>query len=51
MGYTMRGIWGVPMRWKSCDRMEEHLKFVARLLDGEKLAAIYREFGISLRAG
>jgi hypothetical protein len=27
--------------------MDERLKFVARLLDGEKMAALCREFGIS----
>jgi hypothetical protein len=27
--------------------MEERLKFVARLLDGEKMAVLWREFDIS----
>lgn len=31
--------------------MEERLKFVARLLDGEKMAALCREFGISRKTG
>jgi putative transposase len=31
--------------------MDEKLKFIARLLDGEKMAAICREFGISRKTG
>ena len=31
--------------------MEERLRFVARLLDGEKMAGLCREFGISRRTG
>ena len=31
--------------------MEERLKFVARLLDGEKMASLCREFGISRKTG
>lgn len=30
------------MPWKECDRMDERLRFVARLLDGEKMAAVCR---------
>ena len=35
------------MPWRECNRMDERLKFVARLLDGEKMAVLCREFGIS----
>ncbi len=28
------------MPWKECDRMEERLKFVARLLDGDAMATV-----------
>ena len=28
------------MPWRECNRMEERLKFVARLLDGEKIAVL-----------
>jgi len=35
------------MPWKECKPMDERLKFVARLLDGEKMAVVCREFGIS----
>jgi putative transposase len=31
--------------------MEERLKFIARLLDGEAMAALCREFGISRKTG
>jgi transposase len=39
------------MPWKECKRMDERLKFVARLLDGEKMAVVCREFGISRVTG
>ena len=31
--------------------MDERLRFVARLLDGEKMAVVCREFGISRKTG
>lgn len=31
--------------------MDERLKFIARLLDGDKMAALCREFGISRKTG
>ena len=39
------------MPWKECNRMDERLKFVARLLEGEKMAGLCREFGISRKTG
>src|SRR5512136_236895 len=39
------------MPWKVCDHMDERLRFVAKLLDGEKLTAVCREFGISRKTG
>ena len=39
------------MPWKECNAMDERLKFVARLLDGEKMAVMCREFGISRKTG
>ena len=39
------------MPWKECQPMDERLKFVARLLDGEKMAVVCREFGISRKTG
>ena len=31
--------------------MDERLRFVARMLEGEKMAALCREFGISRKTG
>ena len=39
------------MPWKECNRMDERLRFVARLLDGEKMTVVCREFGISRKTG
>jgi putative transposase len=39
------------MPWKECNAMDERLKFVARLLDGEKMSALCREFAISRPTG
>ena len=39
------------MPWKECHVMDERLRFVARLLDGEKMAALCEEFGISRKTG
>lgn len=39
------------MPWKECRPMDERLRFVARLLDGEKMAGVCREFGISRKTG
>ena len=35
------------MPWRECHKMDERLRFVARLLDGEKMAVLCREFEIS----
>src|ERR1043166_2771742 len=39
------------MPWKARKPMDERLKFIARLLDGEKMAPLCREFGISRKTG
>jgi transposase len=39
------------MPWKECKPMDERLKFVARLLDGETMSALCKEFGISRPTG
>lgn len=39
------------MPWQECNLMDERLKFVARLLEGEKMARLCREFGISRKTG
>jgi transposase len=36
---------------KVCNPMDERLKFTARLLDGDQMALLCREFGISRRTG
>jgi transposase InsO family protein len=41
----------VSMPWKECSVMEERLRFVARLLDGEGMTDVCREFGISRKTG
>src|SRR5437879_9994848 len=37
--------------WKECNPMDERLKFIARLPDGEKMAVVCRAFGISRKTG
>ena len=39
------------MPWKECCKVDERLRFVARLLAGEKMAALCREFDISRKTG
>jgi transposase InsO family protein len=39
------------MPWRECSVMEERLRFVARLLEGESMSAVCREFGISRKTG
>jgi hypothetical protein len=50
MGDTLPFGEGV-MPWKECSVMDERVRFVARLLDGEKMAALCREFAISRKTG
>ena len=39
------------MPWKECYPVDERLRFVARLLEGEKMAGLCAEFGISRKTG
>ncbi|MFT0879122.1 IS481 family transposase [Rhodopseudomonas sp. G2_2311] len=39
------------MPWRRCSEMEERLRFVARLLEGEGMSEVCREFGISRKTG
>jgi putative transposase len=39
------------MPWKECHVMDERLRFVARLLEGEKMTPLCAEFGISRKTG
>jgi len=52
MGYTFRpeeGEEGMP--WKESSVMDERMRFVIRLKDGESMASLCREFGISRKTG
>lgn len=39
------------MPWKECSPMDEKLRFVARLIEGEEMSALCREAGISRKTG
>lgn len=39
------------MPWQERNLMDERIKFIARLLDGEKMTSLCREFGISRKTG
>ena len=39
------------MPWKECHVVDERLRFIGRLLDGEKMAGLCAEFGISRKTG
>ena len=41
----------VSMPWKACSVMDERLRFIARLLDGESMSELCREAGISRKTG
>jgi hypothetical protein len=41
----------VSMPWKASSVMEQRLRFVARLLDGEAMMDVCREFGVSCKTG
>lgn len=51
MVYTIRHLGSTQMPWKACKPMDERLRFIARLLEGEKMASLCREFGISRVTG
>src|SRR5882757_2905269 len=50
MGDTLPPLGG-GMPWKECHVMDERLRFVARRLEGEKMAPLCAEFGISRKTG
>jgi transposase InsO family protein len=39
------------MPWKECSVMEERMRFILRLLEGEEMSYLCREFGISRKTG
>jgi len=51
MVYTLTHLGRTQMPWNECKPMDERLKFIARLLEGEKMACLCREFGISRVTG
>jgi transposase-like protein len=51
MGNTFRLWREVLMSWKECSVMDERLRFVAQLLDGEPMTEVCRTFGISRKTG
>jgi transposase InsO family protein len=52
MGNTFRFLEReVAMPWKECSVMDERVRFVARLLEGEGMSDVCRSFGISRKTG
>ena len=41
----------VQMPWKESSVMDERLRFLARILDGEQMTEVCRDFGISRKTG
>ena len=39
------------MPWKECSVMDERLRFVARILEGEPMTGVCRAFGIARKTG
>ncbi|WP_188722886.1 helix-turn-helix domain-containing protein, partial [Nitratireductor aestuarii] len=39
------------MPWKECSVMDERVRFVGHLLEGDSMSAVCREFGISRKTG
>jgi hypothetical protein len=39
------------MPWKEQTKMEERMRFIVRLLEGEELSALRHDFGISRKTG
>jgi hypothetical protein len=51
MGNTVPHAGEVWMPWKECSVVDERLRFVAQLLDGEAMSGVCRAFGISRKTG
>jgi hypothetical protein len=49
--FACEGMPDVGRPWKECSVMDERLRFVARLLDGEAMSELCREYGISRLPG
>ena len=39
------------MPWRECNFMDERVKFISRLLEGERMSDLCKEFGISRKTG
>ena len=51
MVYTFKHLGSPQMPWRECKPMDERLRFIARLLEDEKMSPLCREFGISRVSG
>src|SRR6476660_4994256 len=51
MGNTVPLSGEVWLPWKECSVVDERLRFVAQLLDGEAMSEVCRAFGISRKTG
>jgi len=52
MGYTLSPKGGSKaMPWKESSVSDERMRFVIRLKDGESMASLCHEFGISRKTG
>ena len=51
IGNTFRHLVDAHMPWRECCKIDQRLRFVARLLDGERMAELCRKFGISRDTG
>ena len=51
MVYTIEHLGRARMPWKECNPNDERLRFIARFVEGEKMAPLCREFGISRVTG
>src|SRR5437763_15639581 len=49
--FCLLGRQEVGMPWKESSVMDERIRFVIRLQDGESMASVCREFGISRKTG
>src|SRR5581483_6899166 len=49
--HGLRKSAGVTLPWKECSAMDERVRFVARLLEGEAMSEVCRSFGISRKTG
>src|SRR5207302_4763073 len=51
MGNTSGHLQETQMPWQECSKVDERLRFVARLLEGERMTDLCREFDISRKTG